>query len=176
MAQRFTLFVALALVAAGASACAGAPPPSGGPVMAVVRTEAVPLASSVSTPVPIVRAKPNPGAGRADPFVVLYAPPSGGGNLVTTARNRVAVSTFPKIPTLPGFEGGTGDQGPWAGVRVSGIVQNGAYMSAIIEAGGKSYIARPGDYIASRYRVLAIGPSYVRLSSPDGVRTFSLGG
>lgn len=171
-------FAALMITVVGAclSACSSAPTTSSAPVVPARRVEAVPLASSVATPVPIVHARPNAGAGRADPFVALYGPPSDNSSMIKSMKSRVSVSTFPKIPTLPGFEGAAADQGPWAGVRLSGIVRNGSYVSAIIEAGGKSYIASPGELIASRYRVLAIGPGYVRLSSPDGVRTFSLGG
>jgi hypothetical protein len=180
MKNRFALALTLAAATAAATAaCASSAPPATAPVMAVVRPQAVPLASSVATPVPIVRARPNPGAGRADPFVALYGPPSESANnsMIKSMKNRVKVSSFPNIPTLPGFEGGAAaDQGPWAGVRLSGIMRNGNYIVAIIEAGGKSYIAHPGDLIGARYRVQAIGPSSVRLSSSDGTRTFSLGG
>jgi hypothetical protein len=175
--KHFAALVITAVISACLSACSSAPDTSSAPVVAVRRVEAVPLASSVATPVPIVRARPNAGAGRADPFVALYGPATdNSSSMIKSMKSRVSVSTFPKIPTLPGFEGAAADQGPWAGVRLSGIVRNGSYVSAIIEAGGKSYVARPGELIASRYRVLAIGPGYVRLSSPDGVRTFSLGG
>jgi hypothetical protein len=127
---------------------------------------------AISTPVPIVKAKTNPSAGRSDPFVALYGEGA-------SAPRRVARGNYPRIPTLPGFEGppGMGRSGSiWDTVRVTGIVQANGY-SAIIEALGKSYIARQGDSIANnKIRVVAIGPGYVTLSSSQGVRNFSVGG
>jgi hypothetical protein len=163
---------ALALtIACLALAACGSPPTTAGPVRVAARTDVGPP-PAVSTPVPIVVSRPNPNAGRADPFVVLY------GATGSSKPTRVASGPFPKIPTLPGFEGAPNATKPasvWDGVRVSGIVQANGY-SAIIEADGKSYVAREGDSIAGKYRVVAIGPGYVTLSSAEGVRNFSLGG
>lgn len=164
-----SLGLALALlIVAG---CGSPPPPVQGPIRLAAHTDAAPP-PAVSTPVPIVVAKPNPNAGRSDPFVPLA---SQGGQ---TRQTRVANNRFPRIPTLPGFEGapsGATQKSIWDGVRVSGIVQANGF-SAIIEADGKSYVAREGDSIAGKFRVVAIGAGYVTLSSAEGVRNFSLGG
>jgi hypothetical protein len=156
-----------------AAACGTPPPPPAAPVNVARHMDIAPP-PAVSTPVPIVRAKPNPNAGRSDPFVALY-----GANVAAPTRH-VAASNYPRIPTLPGFEGPPGSHGAtgsiWDTVRVTGIVQANGY-SAIIEALGKSYIAREGDSIAdNKIRVVAIGPGYVTLSSAQGVRNFSVGG
>ncbi|HME81790.1 MAG TPA: hypothetical protein VKF82_06910 [Candidatus Eremiobacteraceae bacterium] len=154
-----------------AAGCGSPPPPTQGPVRVAQHTEVGPP-PAVSTPVPIVVSKPNPNAGRADPFVPLA------GQFGSTAPTHVASNRFPRIPTLPGFEGapsGGKTQSIWDGVRVSGIVQANGY-SAIIEADGKSFVAREGDSIEGKFRVVAIGPGYVTLSSAQGVRNFSLGG
>jgi hypothetical protein len=152
-------------------AACSAPPPPPGPVHVTSATDVGPP-PAVSTPVPVVVSKSNPNAGRADPFVALY------GTSGSTRPTSVASGRFPKIPTLPGFEGAPNASKPasvWDGVRVSGIVQANGY-SAIIEANGQSYVAREGDSIAGKFRVVAIGPGYVTLSSAEGVRNFSLGG
>lgn len=164
--------IAVLVIALGClviTACSSPPPPAG-PVRVATQPDVGPP-PAVSTPVPIVVSKPNPNAGRADPFVVLYSAGA-------SRPNRVAGNRFPRIPTLPGFEGAPNGLKPasvWDGVRVSGIVQANGY-SAIIEADGKSYVAREGDSIAGKFRVVAIGPGYVTLSSAEGVRNFSLGG
>jgi hypothetical protein len=160
------LFACAALVG-----CGSPPPPPELPVAAKVAPVTPPV---LATPVPIVRSKPNPNAGRSDPFVALYSATGG------AAQHRVAASSYPRIPTLPGFEGAPGGGGRpksiWDGVRLSGIVQANGY-SAIIEADGKSYVAREGESIDdNKIRVVAIGPGYVTLSSAQGVRNFSLGG
>ena len=162
------LFVCFAV-----AACSSPPPPPPLPVTAPRREETPPPV--LATPVPVVASKANPNAGRSDPFGVLYNP-SGG----STAPRRVAAGAYPRIPTLPGFEGAPGGAGKpksiWDGVRLSGIVQGNGY-SAIIEADGKSYVAREGDSIDdNKIRVVAIGSGYVTLSSAEGVRNFSLGG
>ena len=165
---------ALAGAVAGVALIAGcgSPPPIG-PVAVARHVDNAPP-PTLSTPVPIVKSKPNANAGRTDPFVVLYA--AGG---IGAAPRRVARSTYPRIPTLPGFEGAPGGVKPasiWDTVKVTGIVQANGY-SAIIEADGKSYVAREGEAIDNnKIRVVAIGPGYVTLSSAEGVRNFSLGG
>ena len=169
--KRATSFVLFACVAL--SACGSPPPPTELPVTAQRHVAAGPP-PVLATPVPIVKSKPNPNAGRSDPFVALYSA-SGG----TTPR-RVGAGAYPRIPTLPGFEGAPGGKARpksiWDGVRLSGIVQANGY-SAIIEADGKSYVAREGDSIDdNKIRVVAIGSGYVTLSSAEGVRNFSLGG
>jgi hypothetical protein len=168
--MRIIAALAITIGSLAITACSSPPPPAG-PVQVASRSDAGPP-PAVSTPVPIVVSKPNPNAGRSDPFAVLY---SAGGS---SGPTRVAGNRFPRIPTLPGFEGAPNGLKPvsvWDGVRVSGIVQANGY-SAIIEADGKSYVAREGDSIAGKYRVVAIGPGYVTLSSAEGVRNFSLGG
>jgi len=163
--------IATTLTAAALASCGAPPPPAQGPVKVTAPTNIGPP-PAISTPVPIVVARPNANAGRSDPFVVLV------GNSSGPRQPRVASNRFPRIPTLPGFEGApNGSKGAsiWDGVRVSGIVQANGF-SAIIEADGKSYVARQGDSIAGKYRVVAIGPGFVTLSSAEGVRNFSLGG
>ncbi len=169
-----TLTLVFVLCASVAIAACGAPPPAAqGPVAIVKHPNDAPP-PVLSTPVPVVKSKVNPNAGRSDPFAALY----GQGAASGTPR-RLAANAYPKIPTLPGFEGAPGGgkvASVWDGVRVSGIVQANGY-SAIIEADGKSYVVREGESIANnRIRVTAIGPGYVTLSSAEGVRNFSLGG
>lgn len=154
------------------SACGSPPPPTELPVAAQKHVNAAPP-PVLATPVPIVKSKPNPNAGRSDPFVALYGAGTGG-------PRQVSANSYPRIPTLPGFEGAPGGKvkpkSIWDGVRLSGIVQANGY-SAIIEADGKSYVAREGDSIDdNKIRVVAIGSGYVTLSSAEGVRNFSLGG
>jgi hypothetical protein len=162
---------AIALAFVALSGCGTPPPPSTGPVRVAVHTDVGPP-PAFSTPVPVVTSKANPNAGRSDPFVPLVG-------AAGESRPRVANNRFPRIPTLPGFEGAPngakGGGSIWDGVRVSGIVQANGY-SAIIEADGKSYVARQGDSIAGKFRVVAIGPGFVTLSSAEGVRNFTLGG
>jgi hypothetical protein len=160
------------LACAALAGCGSPPPPAELPVTAHVPDAPPPV---LATPVPIVRSKPNPNAGRSDPFVALYSATGG-----SATPRRVAASSYPRIPTLPGFEGAPGGAGRpksiWDGVRLSGIVQANGY-SAIIEADGKSFVAREGESIDdNKIRVVAIGPGYVTLSSAQGVRNFSLGG
>ena len=162
--------LAIAFWCLAAVGCSSPPPPTQGPVRIAQHVQVAPP-PAISTPVPIVVSKPNPNAGRADPFVPLM-----GQSGATPAR--VANNRFPRIPTLPGFEGapnGGKTASVWDGVRVSGIVQANGF-SAIIEADGKSFVAREGDSIEGKFRVVAIGPGYVTLSSAQGVRNFSLGG
>lgn len=131
---------------------------------------------AVSTPVPVIKAHVVAAAGRSDPFVVLFGPPD-----TSSARtpSKPVVSAFPKIPTLPGFEGpptaGVRPPSVWDGVRVTGILQSGGY-TAIIEANGKAYVAHAGDILGDRYRVLAIGPHSVMLAADHQQRAFTLGG
>jgi hypothetical protein len=165
--------IPLVLLACLALAACSSPPPPQAPIMAQKHTDIGPP-PVLASPVPIIKSKPNPNAGRSDPFVALYS--SGGGG----SPHRVAANAYPRIPTLPGFEGAPGGRGKpksiWDGVRLSGIVQANGF-SAIIEADGKSYVAREGDSIDdNKIRVVAIGSGYVTLSSAEGVRNFSLGG
>ncbi len=119
---------------------------------------------------PIVKAKSVQGAGRVDPFVALFGPPIGG-----SSAPKVAVSTFPNIPTLPGFENAPGAGGLWQSVKLTGIMQNGGYV-AIVEADGKSYFVRPGDRVDDKFTVVSIGPDYITLATQTEERHFSLGG
>ena len=126
---------------------------------------------NTSTPVPIIRATSLAGAGRTDPFVPLFAPATG-----AAAGRSVAVSTFPHIPTLPGFEGAPkSGASTWDGIVVTGIVYDGGY-TAIVTDNGVSYIVHTGDYVANRFRVVAIGPDSVTLATNKQERHFSLGG
>ena len=165
--MRLFAVATLLAVVAGIAACASSPPPPPGPVVAA-RTDVTPPPVT-TTPVPIVKAKTVSGSGRVDPFIVLFGPPSG----VTTPK--VAVSTFPNIPTLPGFENAPGAAGPWQSVRLTGVMHNSGYI-AIVEADGKSYFVRPGDRIDDKFRVISIGPDYITLATNKEERHFSLGG
>ncbi len=161
--------VAVFVLALVVAACSSAPPPPPGPVTAQPQEVSTPPPVT-TTPVPIVKAKTVPGAGRVDPFVALFGPPSG-----NSTPAKVAVSTFPNIPTLPGFENAPGAGGVWSSVRLTGIMQSGGYI-AIVEDGGKSYFVRPGDRIDDLFRVVSIGPDYITLATQKEERHFSLGG
>ena len=127
---------------------------------------------NTSTPVPIIKATTLAGAGRTDPFVPLFAASNGS----SSSGKSVAVSTFPHIPTLPGFEGAPKSGATiWDGILVTGIVYDGGY-TAIVTANGASYIVHTGDYVANRFRVVAIGPNSVTLATNTQERHFSLGG
>ena len=166
--MRTIALLGIVAVCCAAAACGAPPPPTVAPVNVARHMDVAPP-PAISTPVPVIKSKPNAHAGRSDPFIVLY------GQSFTPVR-RVA-RNYPRIPTLPGFEGPPGSTGSiWDSVHVTGIVQANGF-SAIIEALGKSYIAREGDSIAeNKIRVVAIGPGYVTLSSAQGVRNFSVGG
>lgn len=132
---------------------------------------------AVSTPVPIVHAKSIPGSGRQDPFVPLYGPVQSA-STPSKPQRTVGVSTFPNIPTLPGFEGSANPGRPpsiWDSVRLTGIVKMGGF-SAIVQANGQSYIVRPGDLVAGTFRVVAIGPDFVTLATSKEQRRITLGG
>lgn len=166
----------LVLVAGVLASCGGGQPPAQTPVVTqqeLAMKNATPPAA-ISTPVPIVRAHVVAGAGRSDPFIALFGPSTGPAPKPKT----VAVSAFPNIPTLPGFESAPGGQrlaSIWDGVRLTGVLRDGGY-TAIVEAAGKSFIVRAGDYIADRFRVMAIGPDSVTLSTAKEERHFTLGG
>lgn len=161
-------FLALCL---GIAACATAPQPSTGPVVAAPQTVATPPPMT-TTPVPIVKSRSVPSAGRPDPFVALFGPPTGGG---ATPAPKVAVSTFPNIPTLPGFESAPGTGGIWGSVHLTGIFEHNGYV-AILEDDGKSYFVRLGDSVDDHFRVISIGPDYITLGTQTEERHFSLGG
>lgn len=168
---RLAIVLAVGMVSA---ACSSAPPVDQGPVTTPMSqadmTQTPPPASS--TPVPIVRAKALAGAGRTDPFVALF---SSGGAGASNGKS-VAVSSFPHIPTLPGFEGAPKSGATiWDGIIVTGIVHDGGF-TAIVTANGASYIVHPGDYVANKFRVVAIGPDSVTLATNKEERHFSLGG
>ena len=127
---------------------------------------------NTSTPVPIVRAQPLAGAGRTDPFSPLFSTAVAASS---SSGKSVSVSAFPHIPTLPGFEGAPKSGGIWDNIQVTGIVFDGGY-TAIVTDNGTSYIVHPGDYVANRLRVVAIGPDSVTLATNKEERHFSLGG
>jgi hypothetical protein len=165
--MRTLAVVALSSVTLAFAACSSSAPAPGPVVGRPLDTSTPPPVTT--TPVPVVKAKPVQGAGRVDPFVALFGPPSGG------SPPKVAVSTFPNIPTLPGFENAPGAGGPWQSVKLTGIMQNGGYV-AIVEADGKSYFVRPGDRVDEKFRVISIGPDYITLGTDTEERHFSLGG
>jgi hypothetical protein len=170
-----SVLLALAAVAAVAACSSQTPPPP--PVITVSLSQSSPPPSVVSTPVPVVRAKSVPGQGRPDPFVALYGPP---GAASSTPAKAVSVSSFPKIPTLPGFTTGPGGvmHSIWDGVSLTGIVRGAGY-TAIVQVDDQSYIVRQGEDVAGKFLVSAIGPDFVSLEytgTPRLVRTFSLGG
>ncbi len=113
-------------------------------------------------------------------MVVLFGSNTGGANSAPAAppdSTRVAVSSFPNIPTLPGFENAPTSmlKDAWTGVRLTGVVQNGGYV-AILEADGKSFFVRRGDRVDNTYTVVAIGPDFITLAKHNEERHFSLGG
>lgn len=168
--------ILLAAVAIAIAACTTqAPPPP--PAITVSQTlmQSTPP-PPVSTPVPVIRAHAVPNAGRPDPFVALFGPPSAS----SATPKPVAASSFPKIPTLPGFTAGPGGvmHSIWDGVQLTGIVR-GAQYTAIVQVDDQSYIVHEGDDVAGKFRVVSIGPDSVSLASSEDPRlehTFSLGG
>lgn len=168
--MRAFLAAAVATGILALEACTSAAPPAPGPVSAAPQAVVTPPPIS-TTPVPIVKAHPVPETGRLDPFVALFGPPTGG----STPGPRVAVSTFPNIPTLPGFESAPGANGVWSDVHLTGIFVHNGY-TAIVESGGKSYFVRPGDSVDDKFRVISIGPNYITLGTQTEERHFSLGG
>ena len=175
-----SLGLTLLTIAAAASiaACASQAPPPAPPItvsQTLIQSTPPP---PIATPVPVVHAKRVPGAGRPDPFVALFGPPTAASAAKPTKS--VSVSAFPKIPTLPGFTTGPGGtvHSIWDGVALTGIVRDGAY-TAIVAVDSQSYIVRQGDSVGGKFRVAAIGPDSVTLvttGSPAAERTFSLGG
>ena len=165
--MRTLAVAALSLVSLALAACSSSAPTPGPVAGRPVDTSTPPPVTT--TPVPVVKAKTVQGAGRVDPFVALFGPPSGG------STPKVAVSTFPNIPTLPGFENAPGGGGLWQSVKLTGIMQSGGYV-AIVEADGKSYFVRPGDRVDDKFRVISIGPDYITLGTDKEERHFSLGG
>ncbi len=149
------------------AACSSSGPPVSGPVSMPEDQSTPPPVTT--TPVPIVKARSVAGAGRIDPFVSLF------GDEPSNSKPKVAVSTFPNIPTLPGFEGAPGAGGPWDTVKLTGVMLNGGYV-AIVEADGKSYFVRPGDRLDDKFHVISIGPDYITLGTQTEERHFSLGG
>jgi len=169
----FTILAIGAVLAVTACSSQAPPPP---PVVTVSQSliTATPP-PPVSTPVPIQRAHTLPGAGRPDPFVALYGPAQAA---PPKPSRPVAVSTFPSIPTLPGFGPGGQQHTVWDGVALTGVVRGRGY-TAIVAVNDQSYIVRQGDSVGTLFRVAAIGPDFVTLvytGSPAAERTFTLGG
>ena len=160
--------VAVFILVLAMAACSSAAPPPG-PVALHPQDVSTPPPMT-TTPVPIVKARAVTGAGRVDPFVALFGPPTG-----ASSGPKVAVSTFPNIPTLPGFENAPGAGGVWGSVRLTAVMQSGGYV-AIVEDSGKSYFVRPGDRVDDKFRVVSIGPDYITLATDTEERHFSLGG
>ena len=169
----FAILSAAAVLAA--AACSSQPPP---PPPAVTVSQSLITATPpppISTPVPVQRAHQVPGQGRPDPFVALFGPAAAA---PPTPSKPVAVSTFPSIPTLPGFGPGGQQHTVWDGVALTGVVRGQGY-TAIVAVNDQSYIVRQGDSVGSQFRVAAIGPDFVTLvytGSPAAERTFTLGG
>lgn len=169
----FALAFTAATVAALLAACASQqpPPPATMQVSQTILSSTPP--PPVSTPVPVLKARRIAGAGRPDPFVALYGPQA------AAPPKPVAVSTFPRIPALPGFEGSGGSvHSVWDGVALTGIVRGAGY-TAIVAVNSDSFIVRQGDSVGGRFRVVDIGPDSITLvttGSPAAERTFSLGG
>lgn len=167
-----SISIAAALVATACSSQAPPPPPPAVAVSQSLMTATPPPANS--TPVPIIRAHQVPGSGRPDPFVALFGPPSA----APPPHKPVAVSTFPQIPTLPGFGPGGQAHTVWDGVALTGVVRGQGY-TAIVAVNDQSYIVHRGDSVGTMFRVVAIGPDFVTLvttGSPAAERTFTLGG
>ncbi|HKW45165.1 MAG TPA: hypothetical protein VJN22_05860 [Candidatus Eremiobacteraceae bacterium] len=162
-------------VAGSVAACSSNPTVDQGPVTAPMsaaeKMQTPP--PNTSTPVPIIRAQPLAGAGRTDPFSPLFSTAVAASS---SSGKSVSVSAFPHIPTLPGFEGAPKSGGSiWDNIQVTGIVFDGGY-TAIVTDNGASYIVHPGDYVANKLRVVAIGPDSVTLATNKEERHFSLGG
>src|SRR5215469_9190524 len=160
-----------AMVAAAACSSQAPPPPPAVTVSQSLITATPP--PPVSTPVPVQHAHEVRGAGRPDPFVALYGPQA-----APPPSKPVAVSTFPSIPTLPGFGPGGQAHTIWDGVALTGVVRGQGY-TAIVAVNDQSYIVREGDSVGTSFRVAAIGPDFVTLvytGSPAAERTFTLGG
>lgn len=168
--MRLAAFALTCGVALAALAACSSPPPSTQPVTVAPQDAATPPPMT-TTPVPIVRSRSVPNSGRVDPFVALFGPPSG----AATSPPKVAVSSFPNIPTLPGFESAPGAGGIWQSVHLTGIFEHNGYV-AILEDNGKSYFVRPGDSVDDLFRVISIGPDYITLGTQTEERHFSLGG
>lgn len=149
------------------AACSSSPPPVTSPVSMPQSIATPPPVTT--TPVPIVKARDVNGAGRVDPFVALFGPAT------DEPKPKVAVSTFPNIPTLPGFENAPGGGGLWDSVKLTGVMESGGYV-AIVQANGKSYFVRPGDRVDDQFHVISIGPDYITLGTDKEERHFSLGG
>ena len=164
-----TLAVFALVLALAVCSSQQAPPQSLGAVGANTQDLSTPPPVT-TTPVPIVKSKTVPGAGRVDPFVALFGPPTG-----NASPPKVAVSTFPNIPTLPGFENAPGAGGVWGAVRLTAVMRSGGYI-AIVQDGGRSYFVRPGDRVDDKFRVVSIGPDYITLATDTEERHFSLGG
>ena len=169
----FSLAIASAVIALAVAACSSQPPP---PPPAVNVSQSLITSTPpppVSTPVPVIHSHSVPGAGRPDPFVALFGPSS-----APPPSKPVAVSTFPSIPTLPGFGPGGQQHTVWDGVALTGVVR-GQGFTAIVAVNDQSYIVHQGDAVGTMFRVAAIGPDFVTLvytGSPSAERTFTLGG
>src|ERR1700694_296454 len=124
--MKASAIVPVVLVIMSAVACSSAPQQSTAPVNVHPVSQATPPPIT-TTPVPIVHAHAVASAGRPDPFVTLFGPPTGGGN---PAPTKVAVSNFPNIPTLPGFENAPGAKDLWSGVKLTGVVDHGGRMAS----------------------------------------------
>lgn len=163
----------LLLMVAACSSSPPPPPPAINVSQSLISSTPPPV---VSTPVPVIHAHSVPGAGRPDPFVALFGPAP----VAASTPTHVSVGSFPKIPTLPGFEAGPGGtvHSVWDGVSLTGVVRSGGF-TAIVAVADKSYIVREGDDVGGKFRVVAIGPDFVTLATtgqPAATRTFSLGG
>lgn len=169
----FAILSAAAVLAA--AACSSQPPPPPPPVTVSQSLITATPPPPISTPVPVQRAHQVPGQGRPDPFVALFGPAAAA---PPTPSKPVAVSTFPSIPTLPGFGPGGQQHTVWDGVALTGVVRGQGY-TAIVAVNDQSYIVRQGDSVGTQFRVAAIGPDFVTLvytGSPAAERTFTLGG
>jgi len=169
--MKASVLIPVVVLSLSAVACGSGPAPSTAPVNVRPQSEATPPPVT-TTPVPIVHAHVVRNSGRPDPFVSLFGPPQAPSN---PAPTKVAVSNFPNIPTLPGFENAPGVKDLWTGVRLTGVVEHGGRI-AIVEADGKSYFVRPGDRVDDKFTVLSIGPDFITLGTEKEERHFSLGG
>lgn len=163
-----------AAAAIAAAACSSQAPPAPPPVAVSQALMTSTPPPPISTPVPIIRSHQVPGAGRPDPFVALFGP----AQAAPPPSKPVAVSTFPQIPTLPGFGPGGQAHTVWDGVALTGVVGGQGY-TAIVAVNDQSYIVRQGDSVGTMFRVVSIGPDFVTLvttGSPAAERTFTLGG
>ena len=152
------------------ASCGGAPPPAPGPVTVAPALGTPPPVTT--TPVPIVKSKTVPSAGRPDPFVALFGPPTGAG------RHPHPKLLSPLSPIFRRFRDSRarrvradlGNGPPDRHLRTRQWLRGdpGRQWQIVLRAAG--------DSVDDQFRVIAIGPDYITLGTQTEERHFSLGG